>query len=56
MTPDPAQAERDSIVAWMRRTAERYAAGWDCLGIGYAVVWSTIADLIEKKADKEPAP
>lgn len=51
--PDYAQLERDGIVAWMRRTAERYAQEADLVGDGYAVTWRIIADLIENKADKE---
>jgi len=48
--PDYAQLERDGIVVWMRRTAERYAQEADLVGDGYAVTWRIIA---EQKADKE---
>jgi hypothetical protein len=37
----------------MRKTADEYAAVSDVIGAGYAVTWRIIADLIEKKADKE---
>jgi len=50
--PDYAQLERDSIVTWMRRTADQYAEASDLVGDAYAVTWRIIADLIEKKEDK----
>jgi hypothetical protein len=49
----PVESERDGIVAWMRKTADRYAGAEDLVGAGYAATWRIIADLIEKKADKE---
>ena len=49
--PD-AESERDSIVTWMRRTADQYAEASDLVGDAYAVTWRIIADLIEKKEDK----
>jgi hypothetical protein len=49
----PVESERDGIVAWMRKTADRYAGAEDLVGAGYAVVWRIIADLIEQKADVE---
>jgi hypothetical protein len=47
--PDYAQLERDSIVAWMRRTADQYADVGDLAGRRFLLI---IADLIEKKEDK----
>lgn len=44
------EEERGKIVAWLRANAKAYGDASDLVGSGLSVVWSGIADLVERRA------